>query len=60
MESAMNAQEDRLRRCDRCGAVAKVQVQIGDNLELLLCRHHADKHNERIAGRYPVQSAVLQ
>lgn len=50
----MNTQEDRLRRCDRCGARARVQVRIG-NLELLFCHHHANEHDTVLAtGRYPV------
>ena len=60
MESAMNALEDRLqRRCDRCGAVAKFEVQVTQTSELLFCTHHATEHAHEIDARYPVTRLVV-
>ncbi len=35
-------------RCDRCGARAYVRAVLAGGSELLLCRHHARQHGERL------------
>lgn len=35
-------------RCDRCGAQAFVRAVLTGGGELLFCRHHARKHEDRL------------
>jgi hypothetical protein len=35
-------------RCDRCGAQAFVRAVLPGGGELLFCRHHARKHEDRL------------
>ena len=35
-------------RCDRCGAQAFVRAVLRGGSELLFCRHHARKHEDRL------------
>ena len=35
-------------RCDRCGAQAFVRAVLPGGSELLFCRHHARKHEDRL------------
>lgn len=50
----LSTPQDRLQRCDRCGAVAKFQVLISGNLDLMLCRHHVKQHATAMDDRYPI------
>ena len=46
-------------RCDRCGAAAKVQVELAAGGELTFCGHHANRYADRvveIAGQATVES----
>jgi hypothetical protein len=35
-------------RCDRCGAAAKLTVNLTSGGELAFCGHHANRHHEDI------------
>jgi hypothetical protein len=37
-------------RCDRCGAAAKVSVQLADGGELAFCGHHANSYSDHIVA----------
>ena len=41
----------RADRCDRCGAAARLAVQMPSGSELLFCGHHFNEHDDRLAAQ---------
>jgi hypothetical protein len=37
-------------RCDRCGAAAKIEVELTAGGSLAFCGHHANKHADQFGG----------
>lgn len=41
-------------RCDSCGARAKVEVLLSSGASLLLCGHHLNDHESKLAEAFAV------
>jgi len=48
MTTAQLSRLSTVDRCDRCGAQAYVQVELGGGAELLFCAHHAHQYEDKL------------